>query len=224
MNIREWPKHERPREKLLMQGAASLSNAELLAIFLRTGTQGVTAVQLAMQLLNDFGSLNTLMSSELDTFCQKKGLGVAKYTQLQAVLELSRRYLEEELKRPAQFNSAADTKYFLTSKLQHETREVFAVLLLDSQHQLIRYEAVFKGGISSANVYPGELVKLALSNNAAAIVLAHNHPSGISEPSLADQQITDRIKKAMALVDIKVLDHIVVGRGECTSFAQRGYL
>lgn len=224
MNIREWPKHERPREKLLMQGAASLSNAELLAIFLRTGTQGVTAVQLAMQLLNDFGSLNTLMSSELDAFCEKKGLGVAKYAQLKAVLELSRRYLEEELKKPTQFHSAADTKYFLTSKLQHETREIFAVLLLDSQHQLIRYEAVFKGGLTSASVHPGELVKLALSNNAAAVVLAHNHPSGISEPSLADRQVTDRIKKAMALVDVKVIDHIVVGKGECTSFAQRGYL
>ena len=224
MNIREWPVHERPREKLLIQGAASLSNAELLAIFLRTGTRGVTAVQLAMQLLNEFGSLNVLMSSDAVTFCQKKGLGLAKYAQLQAVLELSRRYLEEELRKPTQFNSAADTKRYLSSKLQHETREVFAMLLLDSQHQLIRYETCFKGGIGSASVYPGELVKIALNNNAAAVVLAHNHPSGISEPSLADKQVTERIKQAMSLVDIKVLDHIVVGKGECTSFAQRGFL
>ncbi len=224
MNIREWPVHERPREKLLIQGATSLSNAELLAIFLRTGTKGVTAVQLAMQLLNEFGSLNALMSANQVLFCAKKGLGTAKFAQLQAVLELSRRHLEEQLKRPTQFNSAIDTKNFLSSKLRNETREVFAMLMLDAQHQLIRYEAVFKGTINSANVYPRELVKMALDNHAAAVVLAHNHPSGVAEPSIADQQITNRIKDAMQLVDIKVLDHIVVGKGECTSFAQRGFL
>ena len=133
MNIREWPKHERPREKLLTLGAASLSNAELLAIFLRTGTRGVTAVQLAMQLLNDFGSLNELMSADMGSFCNKKGLGKAKFAQLQAVLELSRRYLEEQLKRPVQFNSAIDTKNYLSSKLRHENREVFAMLMTKFQ-------------------------------------------------------------------------------------------
>lgn len=224
MNIRQWPVHERPREKLLSSGSAALSNAELLAIFLRTGTKGVSAVQLAMQLLTEFGSLNALMSAGLETFCDKKGLGKAKYAQLQAVLELSRRYLEEQLKCPAQFNTAGDTIAFLTSKLRHESREVFAMLLLDSQHRLIRYEAVFKGTLNSASVYPRELVKVALDHHAAAVILAHNHPSGVSEPSAADQQMTTKIKSAMQLVDIKVLDHIVVGQGECTSFAQRGFL
>lgn len=224
MNIMQWPAHERPREKLLSSGPATLSNAELLAIFLRTGCKGVSAVQLAMQLLSEFGSLNALMSAELDAFCDKKGLGEAKYAQLQAVLELSRRYLEEQLKRPAQFNSAGDTKAFLSSKLRHESREVFAMLLLDSQHRLIRYEAVFKGTLNCASVYPRELVKIALDHHAAAVILAHNHPSGVSEPSAADQQLTNRIQNAMQLVDIKVLDHIVVGHGECTSFAQRGFL
>lgn len=224
MNISQWPVNERPREKLLSSGSAALSNAELLAIFLRTGTKGVSAVQLAMQLLTEFGSLNALMSAGLGTFCEKKGLGEAKYAQLQAVMELSRRYLEEQLKRPAQFNSASDTKAFLSSKLRHENREVFAMLLLDTQHRLIRYEAVFKGTLNSASVYPRELVKLALDHHAAAVILAHNHPSGLSEPSVADQQITTKIKNAMQLVDIAVLDHIVVGQGECTSFAQRGFL
>lgn len=224
MKISEWPELERPREKLLSKGAASLSNAELLAIFLRTGTHGASAVQLAMQLLNQFGSLHELMSANRQVFCEAKGLGEAKYAQLQAVLELSRRYIEEKLKRPTQFKTAADTKNYLSSQLRHENREVFAVLLLDSQHQFIRYEALFRGTIDSAAVYPRELVKLALEHHAAAVILAHNHPSGISEPSAADQDITTRIVRALALIDVRVLDHIVVGRGECTSFAQRGLM
>ena len=224
MKISDWPIHERPREKLLLQGAHSLSNAELLAIFLRTGTQGLTAVQLAMRLLNDFGSLNALMSADVKSFCSAKGLGTAKYAQLQAVMELSRRYMEEQLRSPVQFKSAADTKRYLSSQLRHEPREVFAALLLDSQNQFIRYEALFKGTLDCAAVYPRELVKLVLEHHAAAVILAHNHPSGVSEPSAADFQITERIKHALQLIDVKVLDHIVVGKGECTSFAQRGLI
>lgn len=224
MKISDWPEHERPREKLLMQGASTLSNAELLAIFLRTGIPGYSAVQLAMHLLNQFGSLNALMSADATSFCAIKGLGKAKYAQLQAVMELSRRYMEEQLRRPTQFKSVADTKRYLSSQLRHENREVFAALLLDSQHQFIRYEAIFKGTINSAAVYPRELVKLVLDNHAAAVILAHNHPSGVAEPSAADFDITERIKDALQLIDVKVLDHIVVGKSECTSFAQRGLI
>lgn len=224
MKISEWPELERPREKLLAKGAASLSNAELLAIFLRTGTRGLSAVELAMQLLNHFGSLHDLMSANKQVFCAAKGLGDAKYAQLQAVLELSRRCIEEKLRRPTQFKTAADTKQYLSCQLSYEHSEVFAVLLLDSQHQFIHYEALFRGTIDSATVYPRELVKLALDYRAAAVILAHNHPSGISEPSAADQNITQRIVKALALIDVRVLDHIVVGKGECTSFAQRGWM
>ena len=224
MKISDWPVQERPRERLLTNGPAHLSDAELLAIFLRTGIQGVSAVDLARNLLTHYGSLRKLLSVGQEEFCQAKGLGLAKYVQLQATLEMARRYFAEQLNKPQAFNSAADTKAYLTAKLRDEKREVFALLLLDSQHRLIRFKEMFYGTIDSASVHPRILVKQALDDNAAAVILSHNHPSGIAEPSQADQHITRRIIDAMGLLDIKVLDHIVIGDGQTVSFAERGLL
>lgn len=224
MKITEWPAHTRPREKLIEQGPSALSDSELLAIFLRTGTAGKSAFELANSLLTEFGSLSALLATDKNTFCQNKGLGEAKFAQLQAVLELANRAYAEPLKKSHCFNNAEQTKRFVLSKLRQQPREVFAVLLLDAQHQLIRYEEVFKGTVNSAPVYPRELVKLALSNNAAAIILAHNHPSGVAEPSQADQFTTQKIVEAMALIEVRVLDHFIVGANNCVSFAQLGIM
>jgi DNA repair protein RadC len=224
MKITDWPVQERPREKLLMQGACRLSDAELLAIFLRTGLPGVSAVDLARQLLTTFGDLRTLLSCDQKSFCRAKGLGVAKYVQLQATLEMARRYYSQQLERTNVFSSVEETALFLTSHLRDEEREVFALLLMDSQHQLIEYKPLFYGSIDSAAVYPRDIVKLVLDKQAAAVILTHNHPSGVAEPSQADKQITQRVKSALALIDVAVLDHLVVGDGQIVSFAQRGLL
>lgn len=224
MKIKDWPPQERPREKLLSLGPAALSDAELLAIFLRTGLPGVSAVDLARQLLIEFGSLRKMLAASPQRFCQAKGLGTAKYAQLQAVVEMSRRYLAETLDRSISLTSAADCAEYLSAKLRDEASEVFAMLLLDSQHRVIRYREMFRGTINSASVYPRELVKQALEDNAAAIILAHNHPSGVAEPSEADLSITRRITDALALVEIKVLDHFVIGDRKVVSFAQLGLM
>lgn len=224
MAIRHWPAAERPREKLLASGPSQLSDAELLAIFLRTGCAGLSAVDLARDLLVRFGGLRTLLESSQDEFCQAKGLGMAKYTQLQAVLEMSRRHLGEALMRENTLNSSASVKQFLTAKLRHERSEVFAALFLDTQHRMIAYEPLFHGTIDGASIYPREVVKAALKHNCAAVIFAHNHPSGIAEPSHADKNITKQLKSALSLLDIRVLDHIVIGEGEVTSFAERGLL
>ena len=222
MSIKHWPEQERPREKLIQQGAGALSDSELLAIFLRTGTQGISAVELARQLLTQFGGLRSLMSASREEFCQGLGLGDAKYTQLQAVLEMSKRHLQEQLMRETVFASAEHVRTYLSSQLRHSPREVFAVLFLDTQHRLIRYQELFMGTIDAAAVYPREVVKAALQYNAAAVILAHNHPSGIAEPSQADISITDKIKRALDLVDVRLLDHFVVGDGLPVSLAERG--
>ncbi|MGK0440615.1 MAG: DNA repair protein RadC [Pseudohongiellaceae bacterium] len=224
MAITDWPVEERPREKLLAQGATALSDAELLAIFLRTGTPGMTAVDLARHLLSQFGGLRSLLNTDLDSFVAGKGLGSAKYAQLQAVLEMSRRHLGEALKRSNALTSPNITREYLMASLRDEPREVFACLLLDSQHRVIRFESIFYGTIDAASVYPREVVKLALKHNAAAVIFAHNHPSGIAEPSQADQRITQRLQEALMTVDIRVLDHFVIGDGQVTSFAERGLL
>lgn len=224
MAICDWPAEERPREKLLARGAQALSDAELLAIFLRTGVQGCSAVDLARQLLDHFGGLRPLMECSEQSFCQARGLGSAKYAQLQAVLEMSRRHLEAQLVRESALESPEMVRRYLTSRLRHEVREVFACLLLDNRHRVIRYEALFYGTINAASVHPREVVKLALSHNAAAVILAHNHPSGVAEPSQADRHITDRLVQALGLVDIRMLDHVVIGDGESVSFAERGLL
>jgi len=224
MRITDWPAAERPREKLLQCGAPALSDAELLAIFLRTGMPGVSAVDLARKLLTAFGSLRAILEADFDGFTAHAGLGLAKFAQLQAVLEMARRHLSEQLERSDVFANPAITRNFLQARLRDCHQEVFACLYLDSQHRLIRYQPHFYGTIDSASVYPRELVKAALEYNAAAVILAHNHPSGVAEPSQADRHITEQICKAMTLVDVRVLDHMVVGDGEVASFAERGWL
>lgn len=224
MPITDWPVAERPREKLLNQGAAALSDAELLAIFLRTGLPGRSAVDLARDLLQGFGSLRALLQADLAGFCQHAGLGPAKYAQLQAVMEMARRHLYEELQRGSALTSPREVRQYLRSRLAHLPHEVFACLFLDNQHRVIAFEELFRGTLDSASVYPREVLKRALSHNAAALILTHNHPSGVAEPSQADQILTRRLKEALALVDIRVLDHLVVGDGEPVSFAERGLL
>lgn len=223
MPITDWPVAERPREKLLIHGCQSLSDAELLAIFLRTGIRGKTAVDLSHDLLTGFNGLRALLKADLDTFCQQPGLGQAKYAQLQAVLEMARRYLFEELKRGDSLCSPQHTREFLRSQMRDYPYEVFAVLFLDQRHRIIKFEEMFRGTIDGASVYPREVVKKSLEHNAAAVIFAHNHPSGVAEPSQSDERITRRLKDALALVDIRVLDHFVVGE-EVVSFAERGLL
>ena len=224
MAITDWPLAERPREKLLQLGPASLSDAELLAIFLRTGVPGLTAVDLARKLLGDFGSLRGLLEADLAGFSAHAGLGPATYAQLQAVLEMGRRHLWERLQRGEALGSPDDTRQFLLARLRHYPHEVFACLLLDNRHRVIAFEELFRGTIDAASVYPREVVKLALARNAAAVILAHNHPSGIAEPSRADELLTRRLRDALGLVDIRLLDHFVVGDGETVSFAERGLI
>ncbi len=224
MAIKDWPADDRPREKLLKAGAPSLSDAELLAIFLRTGVSGLSAVDLARQLLSEFGSLRALLEADKSRFCQGHGLGEAKFVQLQAVLEMGRRHLESTLSRGDAFTDCATTQLYLKQRLRPYPFEVFACLYLDNQHRLLHFEELFRGTIDGASVYPREIVKKALQQNAAAVILAHNHPSGVAEPSQADIQITKRIQSALDLVDIRVLDHIIVGDADTTSLAQQGQL
>lgn len=224
MAITDWPADERPREKLLQRGAQALSDAELLAIFLRTGVPGCNAVELARQLLQEFGSLRALLTADKAQFCQGKGLGPAKYVQLQAVLEMSNRYLGEFLHRSDTLSSPDLVKRYLQCKLRDRHQEVFAMLLLDNQHRVLQFNELFFGTIDSASVYPREIVRTVLKHNAAAVILCHNHPSGVAEPSNADRFITDRIIAALRLIDVRVLDHLVIGDGETTSFAERGWL
>lgn len=223
MAITDWPAQERPREKLLARGAETLTDAELLAIFLRTGVAGKTAVDLARELLVTFGGLRTLLKADKKAFCAGNGLGEAKYAQLQAVLEMGRRHLKESLHRGDILSCPEATRRFLAAHLRDNSAEVFACLFLDNRHRVIEYEELFQGTIDGASVHPREVVKRALYYNAAAVILAHNHPSGIAEPSQADERITQRLKDALALVDIRVLDHIIIG-DEVVSFAERGLL
>ena len=224
MAITDWPAAERPREKLLLRGAQALSDAELLAIFLRTGRPGQTAVDLARELLVDFGGLRALLEAKLSRFCARGGLGPAKFAQLQAVLEMGRRHLGERLQRGDTFGSPEDTRRFLQTRLRGYPCEVFGCLFLDNRNRLIAFEELFRGTIDAASVYPREVVRRALECNAAALIVAHNHPSGVAEPSRADAVLTRRLREALALVDIRLLDHFVVGDGEVTSLAERGLL
>lgn len=224
MAITDWPPEERPREKLLQRGPAALSDAELLAIFLRTGIRGISAVDLARQLIGDFGGLRPLLEADMRSFCAHKGLGTAKYVQLQATLELARRHLLETLQRGDALASPSDTLRFLSARLRAYAHEVFAVLFLDNRHRVIAFEELFTGTIDGASVHPREVVKRALHHNAAALILAHNHPSGIAEPSRADESITHRLRETLALVDVRVLDHVIIGDGESVSLAERGLI
>ena len=224
MRIKDWPAVERPRERLLARGPRALSDAELLAVFVGTGTAGATALDLARALLARFGDLRGTLDATRDAFCAVPGLGAARYARLQATLELGRRYLECRLRRGAALGSPADTRRFLTARLRHHEHEVFACLFLDNRHRLISFEELFRGTVNGASVHPREIAKRALVHNAAAIIVAHNHPSGVAEPSQADRAITGRIRDAMALIDVRLMDHFVVGDGEVISFAERGWL
>ena len=224
MAIKDWPIRERPRERLLERGAASLSDAELLAIFLRTGVSGKSAVDLARELLDRFGSLRRLLAADRQQFCEAPGLGSAKFAQLQAVLEMGRRHLYEKIDRDGPLLSPEHTARFLRARMRDYPYEVFAVLFLDNRHRVLAFEEMFRGTIDGASVHPREVVRRALEHNAAAVILSHNHPSGIAEPSQADQRITSRLRDALALVDIRVLDHLIVGDGDCCSLAERGLL
>jgi DNA repair protein RadC len=224
MTIKDWPEDERPREKLLDRGPRALTNAELLAIFLRTGIAGRSAVDLARDLLTDLDGLQGLFSASEQRFCQAKGLGRAKYAQLQAVLEMSRRYLYDEIQGRDVIASPEATRDYLKLRLHNYPYEVFAGLFLDNRHRVIAYEELFKGTIDGASVHPREVVRAALRLNAAAIIFAHNHPSGVAEPSQSDLRITQRLKEAMALVDVRVLDHLIVGEGQGISLAERGLI
>jgi DNA repair protein RadC len=224
MAIKDWLAEDRPREKLLQRGSAALTDAELLAIFLRTGVQGKSAVDLARDLLADFGSLKALLEADHQRFCQAHGLGDAKYAQLQAVMEMAKRHFKEVLQRGNALTSPDITRAYLSAQLRGYSYEVFACLFLDNQHRVIQLDELFRGTIDGASVYPREVVKQALHHNAAAVIFAHNHPSGIAEPSTADKLITEKLKQALALFDIRVLDHFIIGDGQPYSFAEHGLL
>jgi DNA repair protein RadC len=224
MRITQWEAANRPRERLLGQGGSALSDAELLAIFLRTGIAGINAVELAQQLLAHFGGLNGLFSASQDEFCAHKGMGTAKFAALQAVIEMARRAILAPLRQQNALTSPGAVQQFLQLWLRHRPYEVFAVLFLNGQNQLLEARELFRGTVNQTAVYPREVVKLALQMNASAVILAHNHPSGCAEPSQADQILTKAIKQAMALVDIQVLDHLIVAANQHYSFAHHGLI
>lgn len=224
MRISDWPTNERPREKMLAQGAASLSHAELLAIFLGSGRNGQTAVDLGRDLLNLHGGLKPLLDGPSEMLVRHKGIGPAAACKLLAALELGRRYLGEELKREDVLNNPLACATYLSAKLSAYPYEVFACLFLDGHYRVIAFEELFRGTIDGANVYPREVVRRCLAHNAAAAIFAHNHPSGIMEPSQADCHITQQLKRALALIDVRVVDHYVIGNGKPTSMAQLGWM
>lgn len=224
MAITDWPAAERPREKLIEQGAEALSDAELLAIFLRVGVVGKSAVDLARDLLNQFGSLNGIFAASESELSQVHGIGSSKYVQLQAIFEMSRRALNEQFLQRDIFQSPQQVRDYLVLKLGALTREVFLVMFLDAQNRLNATEELFSGTLTQTSVYPREVVKRALHHNAAGVILAHNHPSGVAQQSSADELLTEQLKQALALVDVRVLDHFIVAGNQTLSFAERGLL
>ncbi|MBM5812488.1 MAG: JAB domain-containing protein [Gammaproteobacteria bacterium] len=222
MQIRDWPPTERPREKLLQFGSGALSEAELLAIWLRHGPAGMSALDLARALLGRFGSLRGVLAAERHVLCRERGVGPVRWAELQAALELVRRHHLERLQSGPVLASPRAARDYLIARLRDRDHEVFCCLFLDSRHRLIACEELFRGTVDGASVHPREVVKQALARNAAALILAHNHPSGVAEPSQADEIITARLRDALALVEIRLLDHLVVGDGNCTSLAERG--
>ena len=225
MNLRDWPAAERPREKLLQGGAGQLSDAELLAVLLGTsGNRGMNVVDLARIMLAKYESLRDLLQSNAPRLLDTPGMGPAGYCRLQAALELARRHYAEALRAGPLLDSPRATRDFLIARLRDSPHELFCCLHLDNRHRLIAFDELFRGTIDGASVHPREVVKQALARNAAALILAHNHPSGVAEPSQADELITRRLREALALVDIRVLDHLIVADTGCLSFAERGLL
>ncbi|BBR56475.1 MULTISPECIES: RadC family protein [Pseudomonas] len=223
MNIREWPADERPREKLLQRGAAVLSDAELLAVLLGSGVAGRNVLDLSRGLLMRFGGLRQFLEADRDAVLREPGLGLVKYAQLQALLEIGRRYLDESISREAVLENPASVRRYLKSRLRHEASEVFGCLFLDTKHRPLAFEVLFRGTINRASVYPREVVRRSLLHNAAALILCHNHPSGHSEPSEDDVHMTLVLKRALALIDVRVLDHVIVGDGEPLSMIEQGW-
>lgn len=224
MGIANWPEGERPREKLLERGAAALSDAELLAIFLRVGTRGRSAVDLGRDLIARFGTLSALLCHEPGEAAGVPGVGAAKWAQLKAALELGRRALAETARETDALSSPTAVRDYLRLMLAEREHEVFVAVFLDAQNRVIASEELFRGTLTQTSVYPREVVKAALRHNAAGVILAHNHPSGIAEPSQSDQMLTETLKRALAMIDVRVLDHFIVGRGAACSFAERGML
>ena len=224
MNIKDWPSSEQPREKLLAQGAESLSDIELLAIFLRTGIRGKNVMTLSRELISEYGGLKNLITANHQEFTSHKGLGTSKYVQLQASLELAKRYLRERLCKGQQIRGSDDTKDFLSMELGSETAEVFACMFLDNKHRLLSFQKMFRGTINNAQIHIREIVRQALLENSAAVIVAHNHPSGDCHPSNEDVHITQSIYKALEMMDMSLLDHCIIGNGEVYSFAEHHQL
>ncbi|HKA43184.1 MAG TPA: DNA repair protein RadC [Burkholderiales bacterium] len=224
MAISDWPVDDRPRERLIVKGPESLSDAELVAILLRTGVKGRSALDLARELLARFGSVSALFAADARALCATTGLGKAKYAQLAAVMEMARRALRETLSRGNALSSPRAVRDYLRLKLQERPYEVFVGVFLDAQNRVLAVEELFRGTLTQTSVYPREVVKRALHHNAAALIFAHNHPSGVAEPSRSDEALTQALRQALALVDVKVLDHFVIGGGAAMSFAERGLL
>ncbi|QXH35944.1 RadC family protein [Pseudomonas muyukensis] len=224
MNIREWPAQERPREKLLLRGAGSLSDAELLAVFLGSGVRGRNVLELARGLLRRFGGLRQVLEADREAFVSELGLGPVRFSQLQALLEIGRRHLALAIERESAMDSPQAVRRYLKAMLRHEASEVFGCLFLDTKHRPLVFEILFRGTIDRASIYPREVVRRALLHNAAALILCHNHPSGSCEPSQDDVHLTQVLKRSLALIDIRVLDHVIVGEGEPLSMVEHGWL
>jgi DNA repair protein RadC len=222
--IKDIPPDARPREKLLRQGPAALADAELVALLLRTGLKGISVLQLAQSLLDEFGGLAGLLHAGAADLKRIKGLGPAKRAEVAAVIELARRSLHQRLAERPAFEAPEGVREYLRLHLSTRDHEVFAVLFLDAQHRLLQFDEMFRGTLTQTSVYPREVVRRALALNAAAVILAHNHPSGVAEPSRADEFLTQSLKSALQLVDVRVLDHMVVARNQVVSFAERGLL
>jgi DNA repair protein RadC len=224
MTTRHPPDAERPREKLLARGAHALSDAELLGVLLGSGIRGCSAVDLARALIGEFGSLRELMNAERARFRARCGIGPARYAVLKAALELARRHFREALRTGPALAAPETTRSFLLAQLRDRPYEVFCCLYLDNRHRLLAFEELFRGTIDRAGVHPREVLRQTLAHNAAAVILAHNHPSGVLEPSQADELITRRLRDALALIDVRVLDHFIIGDGTCFSFSEAGLL
>lgn len=223
-SIRSWPDMERPREKLLARGAGALSDAELLAIFLRTGTKGKNALDLAREIISYFGGLKNLLHADKNSFCQFNGLGNAKYAQLQACMEMGKRYLAEDITHGSIFEHASQVKSYIKTQLNGYSNEVFSALFLDNQHRLIAFEVLFTGTINYSHVHPRVVIQKAMAFNAAAIIFAHNHPSGASEISQSDIEITRLLKSLLDALDVRILDHFVLAANQIISMAEQGYI
>ena len=222
--IKDWPESERPREKLLRRGPQALSDAELVALFVRSGTRGRTAVDVARDAIVSSGGLRGLLDLDRENLCRLPGFGPARYVELQACLELGRRHLATRLDRGDPLTTPDETSRFLMAKLRHLPFEVFSCLFLDNRHRVIEFEEMFRGTIDGATVYAREVVRRSLNLNAAAVIFAHNHPSGVAEPSQTDRLLTEQLVDALSMVEVRVLDHLVVGDAECVSFVERGLL